>query len=244
MGAATVPIGDGIVLLSHDAALLPGLTPGNVLLSCNSNTITRTAPNKGAKLPGEVYTGGEIAALLGACPLRAPTGIRNRAMIMFLYRSGLRVSEITGMRPAELNQAGHSVRVLGKGRDGGKVTVRGYHPSADDALARWLDTRAVLGAKPGAPVFCTLAGDPMHPQHVRNMLKRLRVRAGIAKRVHPHGLRHTYAVELLTQGVPIDVISKLLGHSSIAVTARYLDHLTNQQAIDALQAVDFPALPA
>jgi integrase len=57
----------------------------------------------------------------------------------------------------------------------------------------------------------------------------------------PHK-RHTFAVELEAAGTPVTVISKLLGHSSIAVTARYLDHLTNGQAVDALQAAELPAL--
>lgn len=202
-----------------------------------------TAPNAGKRYPAIPLTPDEVAALLAACSMRAPTGVRNRAMIMFLYRSGLRVSEITKMRPAELNRANHSVRVLGKGRNGGKVTTRGFHPTADDALARWLDTRRQLGIKNTAPVFCTLAGGPLTTQYVRNMLHQRAARAGIAKRVHPHGLRHTYAFELHQQRLPVAAISKLLGHSSIAVTARYLDHLTNQEAIDALQDVDLPDLP-
>ena len=58
--------------------------------------------------------------------------------------------------------------------------------------------------------------------------------------MHPHGLRHTYAVELERAGVPVSQISKLLGHSSIAVTSRYLDHLSNAAAIEALEAVELP----
>ena len=66
--------------------------------------------------------------------------------------------------------------------------------------------------------------------------------AGLEGQAHPHGLRHTYAVELERAGVPVSQISKLLGHSSIAVTSRYLDHLSNAAAIEALEAVELPAL--
>lgn len=62
------------------------------------------------------------------------------------------------------------------------------------------------------------------------------------KRVHPHGLRHTYAEELCRAGADVVTISKLLGHSSIAVTARYLDHLSNGEAISALAALDLPSV--
>jgi site-specific recombinase XerD len=76
------------------------------------------------------------------------------------------------------------------------------------------------------------------------MLHRLAAQAGVEKRVHPHGLRHTFAVELEAAGVPVTTISKLLGHSSVAVTARYLDHLTNAQAIEALAAIELPGVGA
>ena len=106
---------------------------------------------------------------------------------------------------------------------------------------RWLDTRKRLGLRNGT-LFCTLDGGPVSDDYVRGLLKRLARKAGVDKRVHPHALRHTFAVELEAAGTPVTVISKLLGHSSVAVTARYLDHLTNAQAVGALQAVDLPAL--
>jgi integrase/recombinase XerD len=62
----------------------------------------------------------------------------------------------------------------------------------------------------------------MSAGYVRDMLKRLKARAGLEKRVHPHGLRHTHAAELVREGVPINVIGDQLGHSSLAVTDRYL----------------------
>jgi len=196
-------------------------------------------PNKGRKYPAEVLTAAEVAAVIGRCSPRAPTGIRNRALITLLYRSGLRVSEALALRASDISLAAHTVRVLhGKG---GKATTRGFHPSADDALARWIDTRRQLGR---GPLFCTLRGGSLSGQYVRNLLHRLGTAAGIDKRVHPHGLRHAFAVELEAAGTSVTVISKLLGHSSTAVTSRYLDHLTNAQAVTALAAVELPDLGA
>jgi site-specific recombinase XerC len=152
-----------------------------------------TPPNAGKKYPAEVLTAEEVQALMGACSARSASGIRNRALIALLYRSGLRVSEIVALRPSDVDLRKHGVRVLhGKGD---KATTRGFHPSCDDALARWIDTRKGLGLKNG-PLFCTLAGGPVSDQYVRNLLHRLGRQAGVDKRVHPHGLRHTYAVEL------------------------------------------------
>ena len=209
------------------------------------------APNKGEKYPAEVLTPGELAALIAQCSRRAPTGIRNRAMIMLLSRSGLRVSEMLGdptsgrkkspMRAASVDFGSHSIRVLDP--KSGHPQTRGFHPSVDDALLRWVETRKQLGlAKNGAPLFCTLDGEPVSRQYMTQMLKRLAARAGIDKRVHPHGLRHTFAVQLLREGADVVTISKLLGHSSIAVTNRYLDHLTNEEAISRLVTIDLPPL--
>jgi integrase/recombinase XerD len=194
--------------------------------------------NKGQKYPAEVLTTDEVHAIIAGCSAKAPTGIRNRAMLTLLYRSGLRVSEVLALRPSDVNLDAHTVRVLhGKGN---KATTRGFHPSATDALARWLDMRKGMGVR--GPLFCTLPGRPLQAQYVRLMLHRLAAAANVEKRVHPHGLRHTFAWELEQAGVPVSVISALLGHSSIAVTARYLNHLTNHQAVSALEAVDLPPL--
>jgi site-specific recombinase XerD len=195
--------------------------------------------NKGRKFPPEPLTPDEVAAIIGGCSPRARTGIRNRALLVLLYRSGLRISEALALKPSDVDLARHTVRVLhGKGN---KATVRGFHPTATDALARWIDTRKGLGLRNG-PLFCTLDGRPLHDQYVRLLLGRLAVKAGIDKRVHPHGLRHTFADELRAAGVDVVVISKLLGHSSIAVTSRYLDHLTNDRAVAALEAVELPPI--
>ena len=195
--------------------------------------------NKGRKFPPEPLTPDEVAAVIGRCSPRARTGIRNRALLTLLYRSGLRISEALALKPSDVDLARHTCRVLhGKGD---KATVRGFHPTATDALARWADTRRALGLRNG-PLFCTLQGAPLSDRYVRNLLHRLAAGAGIDKRVHPHGLRHTFADELRAAGVDVVVISKLLGHSSIAVTSRYLDHLTNHQAVTALEGVELPPL--
>jgi site-specific recombinase XerD len=215
--------------------------------------MTRPAPAR--TFPPEVATPGEVSAIIARCSLRAPTGVRNKALLTLLYRSGLRIGEALALRPTDVNLAQHTIRVLhgkssaatGKGasNDGqaGKASTRGFHPSADDALVRWLDTRKRLGLKPSAPLFCTLAGGPLQPKYVREMLHRKAQAAlGEGRRVTPHTLRHTFAAELEQAGMPVTQISKLLGHSSIAVTHRYLDHLTNGQAVEALATVDLPPL--
>jgi site-specific recombinase XerD len=196
--------------------------------------------NAGKEYPAEVLTTEEAAQIIGQCSVVSVTGIRNRALLMLLYRSGLRITEALNIRPIDVDLAHHSIRVLAtKSR---KAQTRGFHPSVDDALARWLDTRKGLGFKKGTPLFATLDGAPLSPQYVSQMLKRLAAQAGVERRVHPHGLRHAYAAELERSGVRLLQISRLLGHSSVAVTDRYLRGLTNAEAIAALEEIDLPPL--
>jgi hypothetical protein len=206
-----------------------------------------TARNADGKYPAEVLTPDEIQAMIKLCSPRAPTGIRNRALLMLLYRSGLRLAEavgdraegVQGIRADDIDWDDHSLRVLhGKGD---KATTRFFDVTAEGVLVRWVETRRKLGLRNG-PLFCTLDGRPLHPQYVRNLVHRLAAKAGIEKRAHPHGLRHTFAVELVQAGASLDVISRLLGHENIATTAEYLRHLTNADAGRALELIDLPDL--
>ena len=81
-----------------------------------------------------------------------------------------------------------------------------------------------------------MRGDPINARYVRAMLRRMAERAGIEKRVHPHGLRHTHAFELANEGTPLHVIQHQLGHGSLATTDRYIRHLAPRDVIKTMQA--------
>jgi integrase len=188
---------------------------------------------KGRRFPPEPLSPAEVDALLHACSRRAPTGIRNRALIAVLYRSGLRIGEALALRLADVDLEACSIRVLhGKGDRSSTV---GLDPGAVALLERWLEQRRQLGLGRAVTIFCTLKGDPVRQKYVRALLARLRWKAGIEKRVHAHGFRHTHATELRREGVGIGIISKQLGHSSIATTARYLDHVSPVEVIDTIR---------
>jgi len=205
-------------------------------MECKQNptrTFQPTATRPKRRLPPEVLSDAEVGALMGACGRHAPTGIRNRALIALLYRTGLRINEALSLYPKDLELAAGSVRVLhGKG---GKSRTVGLDPGAAAIIERWLDARSRLGLNGRQPVFCTLRGNSMSDAYVRVMLKRLGARAGIDKRVHAHGLRHTHAAQLRAEGVDIAIIARQLGHASITTTARYLDHLAPRAVIEAMR---------
>ena len=189
--------------------------------------------NKGRRFVPEILIPEEAQQLIRACSSRAPTGVRNRALLALLYRGGLRVSEALALYPKDLDASRGTVRVLVA--KGGKDRTVGLDPAAFALLERWSDRRQKLGMNGRQRFICTLKGTPVQTAYVRGLLPRLAARAGIEKRVHPHGLRHTHAAELMREGIPVNVISRQLGHSSIATTARYLDHIQPQEVIEAMQ---------
>jgi site-specific recombinase XerD len=184
--------------------------------------------------PPEVLTELEVIALLKACSTRAPTGIRNRALIAVLWRSGLRISEALALELRDVDLELGTLRVRhGKGD---KSRTVGVDEQTAALLARWLDRRRRLSPGARATVFCTLDGGRIDPSYVRHLLPRLAAKAGLDRRVHAHGLRHTYAAELARERTPINVIRDALGHTSLAVTDRYLRDVAPMHVIDTIRA--------
>lgn len=183
--------------------------------------------------PPEPLAPGEVRALLKVCPGDRLTGVRNHALLVVLWRAGLRCAEALALRPSDIDFGAGTIRVrFGKGRRNRCV---GIDDSALAVIGLWLDARQAAGVT-GEVLFCTVqkghVGYPMSPRYVRALVARLAVRAGVGHRVHPHGLRHTMAVELRREGWPIPEISRQLGHTSIATTQTYVDHMYPAEVID------------
>ena len=185
------------------------------------------------KRPIEVLAREEVWALIKVCSNRYPTGIRNRALIAVLYRAGLRIAEALALRPKDLDREKCAVRVLhGKGDEARTV---GMDPAAFAFVDRWLDVRAARGINGRSALFCTLKGGPLKHQYVQQLLPRLARKAGVEKRVHAHGFRHTMAAEMRREGIDIEIIRRQLGHTSLATTARYLQHLAPEEVLEAVR---------
>jgi site-specific recombinase XerD len=189
--------------------------------------------NKGRKLPPELLTPEDVRALLAACSATAPTGIRNRALVVTLYRAGLRLDEALTLLPGDVDVAAGVVHV--GCRSGGHAREAGIDVAALAIVRQWLEVRAALGLGADSPLFCTLSGGRVHPAYVRQLLPRLAEKAGIDKRVHAQGLRYTHAAELAAEGMPAELIQAQLGHESLASTDRYLRRMSPNERIHALQ---------
>jgi integrase len=198
-------------------------------------------PNWKKTYPPEPLTAAEVFKLMDACGPHKK-GLRNRALIVLMWRTGLRVSEALDLRPHHVDFEAKRVKVLrGKGLKSRTVAI---DTGALMEIQVWLMERAMLGVSADAPLFCTVnkptAGNTVHPAYVRTLLRTLRKRAGISKRVHPHGLRHSLACDLMRERVPLSHIQSQLGHGSPATTGLYLRGLGADEAFEVIANREWP----
>jgi integrase/recombinase XerD len=160
-------------------------------------------------------------------------GSRNRAAIVLMARAGLRVAELVKVRAADVDVVGGSVRVLaGKG---GTARTVGLGVDSARVVGEWVQRRAARGIGADRPLVCTLKGEPVTTDAVRSLIKRLGAKAGIAKRVHPHGLRHSFAAVAGRQ-LPVVYVQAALGHRHLSSTAVYLASLGGE-AVEAVRGL-------
>lgn len=194
---------------------------------------------KGRTYEREVYTPEEVDALLSFTASRSPSAVRNHALIVTLWQSGLRIDEALELRPNDVDLRRRDIFVRhGKGDKQRHVALMG---ETIDEIEKWLAVRDRLELPPRAPLFCTLKGTKLYSQYVRATMQRLAKRAKWTKRAHPHGFRHTYAVGMIRAGVSPAYIQRQLGHSSLATTTIYLSSISSDDIAEAIQGVDFRA---
>lgn len=171
------------------------------------------APKAPRKLP-QVLDADEAKALVEV-PTDVPLGLRDRALLELFYSSGLRLSELCGLRWRDLDIGNGLVTVLGKGSKQRSVPV-GSHARA--ALTEWKESQTPAS---DAPVFPGRGGAPISPRAVQMRLRLLAQRQGLFKRVHPHLLRHSFASHVLESSGDLRGVQELLGHADIATTQIY-----------------------
>ncbi|HEX7326917.1 MAG TPA: site-specific tyrosine recombinase XerD [Casimicrobiaceae bacterium] len=183
-------------------------------------TLRVQAPKRPRRLPKSISEA-QVEALLAAPDVATELGLRDRAMLEMLYATGLRVSELTGLRLAQLSLDAGVVRVTGKGSKERLV------PVGDEAVA-WI-TRylrevrpALAGGATREEIFLTRRRGPLTRQAFWLLIKRYAVRAGIASEaLSPHVLRHAFATHLVNHGADLRVVQLLLGHADITTTTIY-----------------------
>jgi len=144
--------------------------------------------------------------------------VRDRAMLELFYSSGLRLSELTGLAPGDVNFSDATVRVTGKGSKTRIVPV-GSH--AVKALRKWLAQRAAIAGLDAEALFVNPKGRRLGPRTVQLCVQRRAQQQGIASRVHPHMLRHSFASHVLQSSSDLRAVQEMLGHASISTTQVY-----------------------
>ncbi|MGE0312743.1 MAG: site-specific tyrosine recombinase XerD [Lautropia sp.] len=162
----------------------------------------------------------DVEALLAAPDVRSALGARDRAMLELLYATGLRVSELVGLKTVAVSLTEGVVRVTGKGDKERMV------PLGEEAR-HWLEhfiggpRRELLGARTSDAIFVTARGAAMTRQMFWKLIRRYALACDIAALPSPHTLRHAFATHLLNHGADLRVVQMLLGHADISTTQIY-----------------------
>lgn len=178
-------------------------------------------PAIGQSLPKAISID-QVTSILESVSIETPAGLRDRAILEFLYSTGARISEVVDLDVDDLHFAQDAVvRLFGKGSKERMVPVGGYAQRAvSDYLVR---SRPSLAAKgKGTPaLFLNQRGGRLSRQSVWLLLSKAAERAGITTEVSPHTLRHSFATHLLEGGADVRVVQELLGHASVTTTQIY-----------------------
>jgi site-specific recombinase XerD len=166
-----------------------------------------------------------------------------RALIVLLWRAGLRINEALRLTEHDLEPGAGSVLVRhGKG---GRRREVGMDRWGWEHLRPWLELRIGM---PVGPLLCVVEGRtrgrPWAADAARAQLRRVAAKAGVRRRFAPHQLRHAHAIELAHEGVPLNVIQRQLGHTNLGVTSIYLEGIDNAEIIATVHARKAPMIPA
>jgi integrase/recombinase XerD len=199
-------------------------------------TATISGPRRGRKLP-KVLNRAEVQRLLDQPRGTAPTSLRDRALLELMYACGLRASEAIGIEVLDLDLELALLRARGKGS---KERVVPVGRAAIEAVRIYLERGRPPLVHGGlvAHLFVNFRGEPLTRQGLYKIVRRHAASAGLADRMSPHTLRHTFATHLLAGGCDLRSVQEMLGHADVATTQLYT-HLSS----DRLKDVYFKAHP-
>jgi integrase/recombinase XerD len=185
-----------------------------------------SAPKLPRRLPG-VLSSEEVGRLLSQPDPNTGRGKRDKAMLELLYATGLRVSELVGLKISNVNMEAGYVRTVGKGS---KERMVPMGAQAMEALRVYMTQGrpAFLKQRSTSYLFLNSRGKPLTRQGFWKIIKRLGLTAGIRKELSPHSLRHSFASHLLEHGADLRSVQIMLGHADISTTQIYT-HVTRER---------------
>lgn len=185
----------------------------------NSPTELIESPKINRTLP-DTLSYEEILAIFAAVDLSSPVGHRNRAILEVLYSCGIRVSELTSLRISDLFLSDAVIRVTGKGNKQRLTPISGQ---AIKLLKLYIDLRRHIKPAKGCEeiLFLSHTGRKLNREMIFYIVRNAAQKAGIAKNIHPHTLRHSFASHLVQGGADILAVQQMLGHESVTTTEIY-----------------------
>jgi integrase/recombinase XerD len=190
-------------------------------------TAALSSPRRGKRLP-EVLTRNEVQALLSSPSGSDPAALRDRALLEVMYACGLRASEVIGLDVADVDLDEGLLRARGKGS---KERVVPVGRAAVAAMRSYLahGRPALVKLAPERALFVNFRGQALTRQGLYKIVRRHASAIGLADRMSPHTLRHTFATHLLSGGCDLRSVQEMLGHADVATTQLYThlspDHL-------------------
>ena len=202
----------------------------------------RSPRNKGLRYPADPPTVEEIVAVMRAAGDGAD-GARLRALIVILWRAGLRIGEALDLAETDLDRSRGAVLVR-RGKGGRRREV-GMDRWGWSQLEAWMEIR---GGLPVGALLCVIhgatAGRGWEQSAARKQLRRAALAAGARRRFAPHQLRHAHAVEMAHEGVPLVVIQRQLAHANLGITSIYLQGIDSSEIIATVHSRTAPVIPA
>jgi integrase/recombinase XerD len=192
-------------------------------------TASLSAPRRGRKLP-HVLSRGEIERLLSQPKGTEPAALRDRALLELMYACGLRASEAIGLEVADVDLDDRVLRARGKGS---KERVVPIGATAASAVRIYLERGRpkLVNGSPEPHLFVNFRGGSLTRQGLYKIVRRHAQAAGLADRMSPHTLRHTFATHLLAGGCDLRSVQEMLGHADVSTTQLYT-HLSSQRLKD------------
>lgn len=183
-----------------------------------------TSPKVEKKLP-KYLTINDVEKILNAPDMSNKIGIRDAFILELLYVTGIRVSELTNIKLNDISIVEKKIKIMGKGS---KERIVYYGTRGQELLNKYLNIRNDFLKQANDYLILSNTGKQISTREIRNIINRLKVKAGIDINISPHTFRHTFATHMLNEGADLRSVQELLGHENLSTTTIYT-HLTNEK---------------
>ena len=198
------------------------LKVNNVIL--NNPMLLISNPKVEKKLP-KYLTINEVEKMLNAPDMSDKVGVRDAFILELLYVSGIRVSELVNIKISDVETSEMKIKILGKGSKERYVL---YGSRCKYLLNKYMSVRNNFLKYPNEYLILSKTGRKLNTREVRNIINRIKTKAGVDISISPHTFRHTFATHMLNEGADLRAVQELLGHENLSTTTIYT-HLTNEK---------------